>query len=73
MHTETGRVKERGRETQRRRKERISGTLTLSCSIYAEAYTCRHPGVLNKGRRDKETEVARDRERKRCKERRSGV
>lgn len=57
---------------ERGRKERISGSLTFSCIIYAEAYTCRHPGVLNQGRRDKETEVVRDTERKRCKEERGG-
>lgn len=69
MHTETEIVKPRRRvgDTERvgrKRKERISGTLTLSCIIYAEAHTCRHPGVLNKGRRDKETKVAQDKERK---------
>lgn len=49
MHMESGRARERGRETERvkveRRKERISGTLTLFCIIYVQAYTCRHPGV----------------------------
>lgn len=69
MHTETRGVKVR----ERRRKKRISGTLTIFCIIYAEPYTCRRPGVLNKRQRDKGTEVARDRERKRCKERRCTV
>lgn len=72
MHSETRRVKVK-EGVERRRKERISGTLTIFCIIYAEPYTCRHPGVLNKGQGDKGTEVARDKERKTCKERRSGV
>lgn len=59
--------REREGDAQRvgeRRKGRIAGTPTFSCIIYAEAYTCRHPGVLTWGRREKATTVARDKERK---------